>query len=60
VGPNPAKIRDHIENTEGFVGMHGIFNFSPTDHNGLSKEDLEMVVVKDGTWALAEWPADTQ
>ena len=60
VGPDPAKIRDHIENTQGFVGMHGIFNFSPTDHNGLSKEDLEMVVVKDGTWALAEWPSDTQ
>ncbi len=53
VGPDPAKIRDHIENTQGFVGMHGIFNFSATDHNGLSKDDLEMVVVKDGKWALA-------
>ncbi len=60
VGPDSAKIRDHIENTQGFVGMHGIFNFSPTDHNGLSKEDLEMVVVKDGTWALAEWPSENQ
>jgi branched-chain amino acid transport system substrate-binding protein len=53
VGPDSAKIRDHIENTRGFVGMHGIFNFSPQDHNGLSKNDLEMVVVKDGKWALA-------
>lgn len=54
VGPDPAKIRDHIENTKGFVGMHGIFNMTPQDHNGLSKDDLEMVVVKDGKWALAK------
>ena len=54
VGPDPAKIRDYIENTKGFVGMHGIFNMSPQDHNGLSKDDLEMVVVKDGKWALAK------
>ncbi len=54
VGPDPAKIRDHIEKTKGFVGMHGIFNMSPKDHNGLSKDDLEMVVVKDGKWALAK------
>jgi len=54
VGPDPAKIREHIENTKGFVGMHGIFNMSAQDHNGLSKDDLEMIVVKDGKWALAK------
>lgn len=53
VGPDPAKIRDYIENTKNFVGQHGIFDFSPEDHNGLSKDDLEMVVVKNGDWALA-------
>lgn len=53
VGPDPAKIRDFLENTKGFVGQHGVFNFSAEDHNGLSKDDLEMVVVKDGKWALA-------
>jgi len=53
VGPDRAKIRDHIENTKNFIGMHGIFNFSTQDHNGLTKDDLEMVVVKDGKWALA-------
>ena len=54
VGPDPKKIRDHIESTKGFVGQHGIFNFSPTDHNGLSKDDIEMIVVKDGKWAPGE------
>jgi branched-chain amino acid transport system substrate-binding protein len=53
VGPDPAKIRDFLEKTQGFVGMHGIFNFTAQDHNGLSKNDLEMVVVKNGDWALA-------
>jgi branched-chain amino acid transport system substrate-binding protein len=53
VGPNAAKIRDFIENTRGFVGQHGIFNFSAQDHNGLSKDDLVMVVVKNGDWAMA-------
>jgi branched-chain amino acid transport system substrate-binding protein len=53
VGPDRAKIRDFIENLTGFVGQHGVFNFSPTDHNGLSKDDLEMVVVKGGVWAIA-------
>ena len=54
VGPDRAKIRDYIENLTGFVGQHGVFNFSPTDHNGLSKDDLEMVVVKNGDWAIAQ------
>jgi branched-chain amino acid transport system substrate-binding protein len=53
VGPDPAKIRDYIENRKNFIGQHGVFNFSPTDHNGLTKEAFEMVVVKDNTWALA-------
>lgn len=54
VGPDRAKIRDYIEGLTGFVGQHGVFNFSPQDHNGLSKDDLAMVVVKDGDWALAK------
>lgn len=53
-GPDRAKVRDQLENTKGFVGQHGVFNFSPEDHNGLSKDDLVMVVVKDGDWALAQ------
>ena len=53
VGPDSAKIRDYIENRKNFIGQHGVFNFSPTDHNGLTKDAFVMVVVKDGTWALA-------
>ena len=53
VGPDSAKIRDYIETRTNFIGQHGVFNFSPTDHNGLTKEAFEMVVVKDGDWAIA-------
>jgi branched-chain amino acid transport system substrate-binding protein len=54
VGPDKAKIRDYLENLQGFVGQHGVFNFSPKDHNGLTKEAFQMVVVKQGDWALTE------
>jgi len=54
VGNDKAAIRDYIENIKGFVGQHGVFNFSPDDHNGLTKEAFNMVVVKDGDWALVD------
>jgi branched-chain amino acid transport system substrate-binding protein len=54
VGDNKAKIRDYLENKKGFVGQHGIFNFSPDDHNGLTKAAFYMVVVKNGDWALVD------
>ncbi len=50
----PAALRDEIEKTNGFVGIGGTFTFSPTDHNGLTESDLNMYVVKDGTWTIAE------
>jgi branched-chain amino acid transport system substrate-binding protein len=53
VGPDAAKIRDYIETRTNYIGQHGVFNFSPTDHNGLTKEAFEMVVVNNGDWALA-------
>lgn len=48
VGTDRARVRDYLEGVKGFVGTAGIFNFSPTDHNGLSMEAFEMLTVKDG------------
>jgi len=42
------KVRDALENLKGFVGTAGIFNFSPTDHNGLDINAFEMQTVKGG------------
>ena len=54
VGPDKVKIRDYLENLKGFVGQSGVFNFSPNDHNGLSKKDLIMVEVQNEEWTLAK------
>jgi branched-chain amino acid transport system substrate-binding protein len=52
VGPDREKVRDAIENMKGFVGTGGIFNFSPTDHNGLDIDAFAMLTVKDGKFVL--------
>lgn len=46
-------LSDEIENTKGFVGIGGTFNFSATDHNGLSESDIVMYEIKNDTWQLA-------
>ena len=51
-GDNPAAIRDAIENTKGYVGLSGIYNMSPTDHNGLSMDDVVLIKVLDGKFRL--------
>jgi branched-chain amino acid transport system substrate-binding protein len=53
-GANRSKIRDYIENKKNFIGQQGIYNFSADDHNGLTKDAFQMVVVKNGDWALAD------
>jgi branched-chain amino acid transport system substrate-binding protein len=48
------KIRDAIEKTTNFAGTGGIFNFSPDDHNGLTKAAFDMMTVKDGKFVSLE------
>jgi branched-chain amino acid transport system substrate-binding protein len=45
-------VRTAIEHLRGFVGTGGIFNFSPTDHNGLNVDAFEMLTVKQGKFAV--------
>lgn len=47
-----AKVRDSIESLQNFVGASGVFNFSAKDHTGLGMDALEMLVVKDGKFAI--------
>ncbi len=51
-GVEPAKLRDAIEQTKGYVGISGIYNLTPEDHNGLGTDSMIMVRVKDGKWEL--------
>jgi branched-chain amino acid transport system substrate-binding protein len=51
-GLDREKVRAALENTRGFVGTAGVFNLSPTDHNGLALDAFEMLTVKDGKFAV--------
>jgi len=51
---NKEKLRDHLEQLKGLVGISGVFNFSPTDHNGLGPDAFVMVKIEKGAWKLLE------
>jgi branched-chain amino acid transport system substrate-binding protein len=52
-GPDRAKVRAAVESTRDFVGITGIFDFSPTDHNGLDRRAATMIQIVDGQWRPA-------
>ena len=49
-----AAVRDALEATKGFVGITGEFNFSASDHMGLSLDAFHMVEVRNGAWQLID------
>jgi len=53
-GADKEKVRTAIENIKGLVGTAGIFNFSPSDHNGLDINAFEMLTVKNGKFVPFE------
>ncbi|MFJ5713233.1 ABC transporter substrate-binding protein [Neobacillus sp. NPDC093127] len=55
-GANPKDIRDYLENNLGeFIGLNGIFEITPKNHNGLTTDNaLVMVRIKDGKWIAEE------
>jgi branched-chain amino acid transport system substrate-binding protein len=53
-GTDPAKIRAGLEGTKNFVGVSGIFNMSPEDHNGLTPAAFVMVKIHQGEFQLAD------
>ena len=53
-GTDKAKLRQAIEETKGYVGINGIFNFSAQDHGGLSKDSMVVYQCREGDWKLAD------
>jgi branched-chain amino acid transport system substrate-binding protein len=53
-GTDPAKLRDAIEQTKGYVGVSGVYNLTPEDHNGLDVDSMVVVEVKDGKFVKAK------
>ena len=53
-GDSPAAIRDQLEKTSHFAGIGGIFNFSATDHHGLTKDAFVLVEIRNKDWTLVK------
>jgi branched-chain amino acid transport system substrate-binding protein len=53
-GTDHKALRDAIEKTKGYVGVSGIYNLTPEDHNGLGVDSMVIVQVKDGKFVLAK------
>lgn len=51
---NKEAVRKKIEDVKGLVGVTGIFNFSPTDHNGLGPDAFVMVQIQNGKWKVID------
>lgn len=51
-GPDRAAIRDQLEKMQSFVGVSGVFNLSPEDHNGLKEDSMVLVQIANGQWKL--------
>jgi len=57
-GENPtrAQLRDAIEKTRNFVGVTGIYNYSPTDHLGLTKKSLAFIKIQNNRFVRIKLP----
>jgi branched-chain amino acid transport system substrate-binding protein len=47
-----SALRDAIEREREIVGCQGVFNMSPTNHNGMDERARVLVTVKDGRFRL--------
>lgn len=47
-----VALRDAIEQEREIVGCQGVFNMSPTNHNGMDERARVLVVVRDGKFRL--------
>jgi branched-chain amino acid transport system substrate-binding protein len=52
VGADKEKVREYIENLKNFPGTGGLYNYSPTNHNGLGLDSLVMYKVENGEFKL--------
>jgi len=47
-----AALRDALEQERNVVGCQGVFNMSPTNHNGMDERARVLVTVRDGKFRL--------
>lgn len=49
-----AAVQKALNETRGVATPDGIYNYTTTDHDGLTVDDLTVVKIQNGTWVLAE------
>jgi branched-chain amino acid transport system substrate-binding protein len=47
-----SALRDALENEHEVVGCQGVFNMSPTNHNGMDERARVLIAVRDGKFRL--------
>jgi branched-chain amino acid transport system substrate-binding protein len=52
--PDRDALRAALENLHNVVGVSGVFNLTPEDHNGLAGDSLVMLKVENGAFKLAQ------
>lgn len=45
-----SALRDALEKTQELIGVSGVYDMSPTNHNGQDARAAVLVEVKDGAW----------
>lgn len=45
-------LRTALENVQNVVGTHGVYNLTPTNHNGVDERARVPVLVRSGAWRL--------
>jgi len=51
-GTDKEKLRSAIEKTSGYVGIAGVFNYTPDNHGGLSAENMVIYQVSGQEWKI--------
>ena len=54
VGTEAGALRAAIEQTQGYVGVSGVYNLTAEDHNGLDVDSMVIVQVKGGKFVMAD------
>jgi branched-chain amino acid transport system substrate-binding protein len=49
-----SALRDSLEGMKEVVSPEGVFNMSPTNHNGLDERAQVLIRVEGGTWKLVK------
>lgn len=53
-GKDKTKMVEAVEKVKGMLGTAGEFNFTGSDHNGLTKDAFVILQIKNGGWEFAD------